>query len=49
MMLMFSSHIEMIYKNIAFQDIFVKLLFIPFLRPLLQLTSKHLLRKANRV
>ena len=35
MMLMFSSHIEMIYKNIAFQDIFVKLLFIPFLRPLL--------------
>ena len=26
--MMFSSHIDMIYKNSALQDIFVKLLFI---------------------
>ena len=28
--MMFSSHIDMIYKNIALQDIFVKLLFIEY-------------------
>ena len=27
---MFSSHIDMIYKNSALQDIFVKLLFIEY-------------------
>ena len=28
--MMFSSHIDMIYKNSALQDIFVKLLFIEY-------------------
>ena len=28
--MMFSSHIDMIYKNSDFQDIFVKLLFIEY-------------------
>ena len=28
--MMFSSHIHMIYKNSALQDIFVKLLFIEY-------------------
>ena len=28
--MMFSSHIDMIYKNSGFQDIFVKLLFIEY-------------------
>ena len=28
--MMFSSHIDMIYKNSAVQDIFVKLLFIEY-------------------
>ena len=29
--MMFSSHIDMIYKNSALQDIFVKLLFIEYM------------------
>ena len=31
--MMFSSHIDMIYKNSALQDIFVKLLFIEYRLP----------------
>ena len=38
--MMFSSHIDMIYKNSALQDIFVKLLFIEY-----RLSKKVYMRK----